>query len=60
MVLKKHHLQFIDTELSIWGDISRYGYNDESLSDFKIEEIKNAYNFKAPIINNNDIYTTIL
>ena len=60
MVLKTHHLEFIDTELSIWGDISRYGYNDESLSDFKIEEIKNAYNFKAPMINNNDIYTTIL
>tara|TARA_B000000477_G_C6095494_1_gene229690 strand:- start:9062 stop:9646 length:585 start_codon:yes stop_codon:yes gene_type:complete len=60
MVLKKHHLQFIDTELSVWGDISRYGYNDESLSDFKIEEIKNAYNFKAPMINNNDIYTAIL
>tara|TARA_B100000787_G_C16171587_1_gene286802 strand:+ start:953 stop:1537 length:585 start_codon:yes stop_codon:yes gene_type:complete len=60
MVLKKHHLEFIDIELSIWGDISKYGYNDESLSDFKIEEIKNAYNYKAPIINNNDIYNTIL
>lgn len=60
MVLKIHQLEFIDKELSIWGDITKYGYNDESLSDFKIEEIKNAYNFKAPMINNNDIYTAIL
>ena len=52
MVLKNYHLEFIDKELSIWGDISKYGYNDQSLDNFDKYEIEKAYTFKAPIIKN--------
>lgn len=60
MVLKKHQLDYIDTELSIWGDITSYGYNDESLKDFDKETIKNAYNYTSPIIDKKNIYLAIL
>lgn len=56
MVLKKHQLDFIDEELSIWGDITSYEYNDESLNDYDKETIINAYYFKSPIIQEKIIY----
>ena len=52
MVLKKHHLEFIDKELSIWGDITRYGYMDSSLDDYSIEYINKSYFIPAPLILN--------
>ena len=50
MVLKIRQLEFIDKELSIWGDITKYGYNDESLNDFSDETIKNSYHLQTPVI----------
>ena len=50
MVLKNNHIDFLDNELSIWGDITWYGYTDESLKDLSTEVIKNAYNYPSPII----------
>lgn len=55
MVLKKHHIDFLKEELSIWGNITSYGYVDESLNDFSKETIENAYKISPPVINNNDI-----
>jgi hypothetical protein len=52
MVLKIHQLEFIDKELSIWGDITKYGYNDESLNDFSHEIINKSYLLPAPVILN--------
>ena len=55
MVLKIHQLEFIDKELSIWGDITKYEYNDESLSDFSHEIINSSYLLPTPVINENHI-----
>lgn len=55
IVLKIHQLEFIDKELSVWGDITKYGYNDESLSDFSHEIINSSYLLPAPVINENHI-----
>ena len=55
MVLKIYQLEFIDKELSIWGDITIYGYNDESLNDFSHEIINKSYLLPAPVINKNHI-----
>lgn len=56
MVLKKNQLEFIDKELSIWGDITSYGYTDESLDDYSNEFINNSYLIPAPIILNEHIF----
>ena len=52
MVMKNYQLKFIDNELSIWGDISKYGYNDESLEDFSNEQINKSYFLSKPTILN--------
>jgi len=56
MVLEIHQLEFIDKELSIWGDITKYGYNDESLNDFSNEIINRSYLLPAPVILNEYIH----
>jgi hypothetical protein len=56
MVLKIHQLEFIDKELSIWGDITKYGYNDESLNDFTAEIINRSYLLSVPFILNEYIH----
>ena len=56
MVLKIHQLEFIDKELSIWGDITKYGYNDESLNDFSDENINISYLLPTPVILNEYIH----
>ena len=50
MVLKDHHIKYLNEELSIWGDITEYGYTDDSLSDFSEESILNSYKIPSPII----------
>lgn len=50
--MKNYQLKFIDNELSIWGDISKYGYNDESLEDFSNEQINKSYFLSKPTILN--------
>tara|TARA_B110000008_G_C16955482_1_gene558027 strand:+ start:2070 stop:2231 length:162 start_codon:yes stop_codon:yes gene_type:complete len=42
-------------QLSVWGDITKYGYNDESLSDFSPEIINSSYLLPTPVINENHI-----
>jgi hypothetical protein len=52
MVLKKHQLEFIDKELSIWGDITIFGYKDESLDDYSTDFINKSYFIPSPLILN--------